>query len=131
MAVLSVRLLGPPHIRSGDTELRLPSVKAQALLYYLAAQPHRTFSRSHLVALLWEESAEAEGRNSLSTVLTRLRHALPVFPVAAEGDTLVWRPGDAAWVDTDAFAATGATLAALSEAAALWRGSFLDGFHRR
>lgn len=128
MAVLSVRLLGPPHIRSGDTELRLPSVKAQALLYYLAAQPHRTFSRSHLVALLWEESAEAEGRNSLSTVLTRLRHALPVFPVAAEGDTLVWRPGDAAWVDTDVFAATGATLAALSEAAALWRGSFLDGF---
>jgi len=128
VAVLSVRLLGPPHIRSGDTELRLPSAKAQALLYYLAAQPRRTFSRSHLVALLWEESAEAEGRNSLSTVLTRLRHALPVFPVAAEGDTLVWRPGDAAWVDTDAFAATGATLAELSAAAALWRGPFLDSF---
>ncbi len=128
MAVLSVRLLGPPQLRSGDTDIRLPSAKAQALLYYLAAQPRRAFSRSQLVALLWEESAEAEGRNSLSTVLTRLRHALPVFPVAAEGDSLVWRPGDAAWVDTDAFAATGATLAELRGAAALWRGPFLDGF---
>lgn len=128
MPVLSVRLLGPPQIQSRDADVRLPSVKAQGLLYYLAAQPVHPFSRSHLVSLLWEDSAEAEGRNTLSTVLTRLRHALPVFPVAAEGDTLVWRPGDAAWVDTDAFAAADATLSNLRAAAALWRGSFLDGF---
>ncbi len=131
MAVLTLRLLGPPAVEAGQDRVNLPSVKAHALLYYLAVQPGHPFSRSHLCALLWENSSETEARNSLSTVLTRLRKALPVFPVAAEGDTLTWRPGDAAWVDTDAFKSAGSTLADLCAAADLWRGTFLDGFEVR
>ncbi|MFN8475615.1 MAG: AAA family ATPase [Anaerolineae bacterium] len=131
MAALTLLLLGPPLVEAGQDRVHLPSVKAHALLYYLAVQPSHPFSRSHLCALLWENSSETEARNSLSTVLTRLRKALPVFPVAAEGDTLTWRPGDAAWVDTDALRGAGSTLADLRAAADLWRGPFLDGFEVR
>jgi DNA-binding SARP family transcriptional activator/tetratricopeptide (TPR) repeat protein len=122
----------PPQ--SARTELYLSAQKAQALLYYLAAQPGRAFPRAHLITLLWEESPEREGRNSLSTVLTRLRQALPVFPIATTGDTLMWQPTADMSVDLVTFQALTAsptgqpTIADLERAAALWRGGFLDGF---
>ncbi len=144
--MLKLRLLGPPNILAGDREVHLPSQKAQALLYYLAAEGDRPFSRSHVIALLWEESSEREGRNSLSTVLTRLRQTLPVFPLVADGDTLAWQTSPDVWVDTALVARELKTageggsagqsaqtgdrhaLRALEEIADLWRGSFLEGF---
>ncbi|KPV47918.1 hypothetical protein SE17_40875, partial [Kouleothrix aurantiaca] len=106
---------------------------------FLAAESERSFSRSQIIALLWEDSAEREGRNSLSTALTRLRQALPLFPLRAEGDTLAWQASAEVWADLHAFQA--AILAAnrssatpeqridqLEQAASLYRGSFLDGF---
>jgi DNA-binding SARP family transcriptional activator len=45
-----------------------------------------------LIALLWEASDEQEGRNSLSTALSRLRRSLPNVPIHPAGDSLVWRP---------------------------------------
>ena len=131
MAALSLRLLGPPEIQSGAGAIRLPSHKALALLVYLAAQPGRAVSRSRLAGLLWEDKSETEGRNSLSTALTRLRQALPLFPISADGDNLVWRPGPDVWVDLDGLTAPGASLADLQAAADLWRGPFLDGFEVR
>lgn len=134
MPTLRLALLGPPTIHDGETDLYLAAQKAQALLYYLAAHPGRAFSRSHLITLLWEDSPDREGRNSLSTVLTRLRHALPLFPIAAAGDTLAWQPTPDVTVDLATFHALTAsstgqpTLADLERAAALWRGDFLDSF---
>lgn len=128
---LTVRLLGPPQLQVDQQDVRLASLKAHALLYYLVAQPGHAVSRSQVCALLWEDSSEAEGRNSLSTVLSRLRQALPRFPIVAEGDTLIWRPSDAVWVDTDAFTVAGASLDALRATVDLWRGPFLDGFFVR
>src|SRR5262245_61624969 len=97
--MLRLHLLGTPSIHGEIGEIRLPSQKAQALLFYLAAEGERSFARGQLITLLWEESSEHEGRNSLSTVLTRLRQALPGAPVRAEGDTLAWRPAGGIWVD--------------------------------
>jgi DNA-binding SARP family transcriptional activator len=134
MPSLRLSLLGPPVIQDGETELYLSAQKAQALLYYLTAQPGRAFSRAHLFTLLWEESPEREGRNSLSSVLTRLRQALPLFPIATTGDTLMWQPTPDVRVDLVGFQALTAsptgqpTIADLERAAALWRGGFLDGF---
>ncbi|MCW5851330.1 MAG: AAA family ATPase [Anaerolineae bacterium] len=128
MAVLTLSLLGPPLVRSAERDLRLPSLKAQALLYYLASQPVHVFTRSHLCALLWEDSSEAEGRNSLSTTLSRLRQSLPLFPLLAEGDQLAWRATDEVWVDTQVFGAVHPSLAEWRTVADLWRGPFLDGF---
>ena len=128
MAALTLSLLGPPLVRVAERDVRLPSLKAQALLFYLASQPAHPFTRSHLCALLWEDSSEAEGRNSLSTTLSRLRQALPLFPLVTEGDQLCWRATADVWVDCQAFSAVSPTLADWRDAADLWRGPFLDGF---
>jgi DNA-binding SARP family transcriptional activator len=137
--MLTLRLLGSPSVRDGEREIYLPSQKAQALLFYLAAEAERSFARGQIIALLWEESSEREGRNSLSTVLTRLRQSLPLFPVRAEGDTLAWQPSTGVRVDLHDFQAAqldrplaGSEAPDLVErletAAALYRGAFLDGF---
>jgi DNA-binding SARP family transcriptional activator len=141
--MLRLRLLGAPSVRDGARELYLPSQKAQALLFYLAAESERSFARGQIIALLWEESSEREGRNSLSTVLTRLRQALPLFPLRAEGDTLAWQPSDEVWVDLHEFQAAAQAIQLdrggrggdaagridrLEAAAGLYRGAFLDGF---
>ncbi len=134
MPTLRLALLGPPTIHDGETDRYLSAQKAQALLYYLAAHPGRAFSRAHLITLLWEDSPDREGRNSLSTALTRLRQALPIFPIATTGDTLAWQPTPDVTVDLVTFhtltaSPTGQpTLADLERAAALWRGGFLDSF---
>src|SRR6266508_5928239 len=101
--MLRLQLLGAPSVFDDLREIYLPSQKAQALLFYLAAEYGRSFSRSQIIALLWEESSEREGRNSLSTVLTRLRQSLPVFPLRAEGDTLAWQADSEVRVDLHEF----------------------------
>jgi DNA-binding SARP family transcriptional activator len=137
--MLRLRLLGAPSVFDDAREIYLPSQKAQALLFYLAAEFERSFSRSQIIALLWEESSEREGRNSLSTVLTRLRQSLPIFPLRAEGDTLAWQLSPDVWVDLQEFQAaqlergarpanTPQRIERLETAAGLYRGAFLDGF---
>src|SRR6185436_17318712 len=116
IAMLRLRLLGAPSLLDDNREIYLTSQKALALLFYLAAEAERSFARGQIIALLWEESSEREGRNSLSTVLTRLRQALPLFPVRAEGDTLAWQPSGEVWVDLHEFQAA-------SQAAPLPRGA--------
>lgn len=128
---LSIRLLGAPGLRAGDEDIHLVANKALGLLFFLVVHPGQAYSRGRLVAHLWEESGEREGRNSLSVVLSRLRQSLPFAPITAEGDTLCWQPDDSVWVDIMAFQAlTGstATLDHLAAAVDLWRGPFLDGF---
>ena len=61
--MLRLRLLGAPSLRDDAREIYLPSQKAQALLFYLAAEFERGFARGQIIALLWEESSEREGRN--------------------------------------------------------------------
>ena len=144
--MLRLRLLGVPSISDGAREIHLSSQKAQALLFYLATEAERSFSRSQVIALLWEESSEREGRNSLSTVLSRLRQTLPIAPLRAEGDTLTWQPSNDVWVDlhefqtlsdhlgpaTDEWAAGPERhIQQLEASAELYRGSFLDGFNIR
>lgn len=136
--MLRLALLGAPAIRGPGGPVALPSQKAQALLFYLAAEAGRAFTRGQLIALLWEESDERDGRNSLSTVLSRLRQALPVVPLRAEGDSLAWDEGAGVAVDLHEFQALtrsragGAPAAAQLEAAgALYGGPLLDGFGLR
>jgi DNA-binding SARP family transcriptional activator/ATP/maltotriose-dependent transcriptional regulator MalT len=131
MPRVTIHLLGPPLVRHDGSDVFLPSQKALGLLFLLAAQPGQVQPRSRLVAQLWEESGEREGRNSLSVALSRLRQSLPALPLSAEGDALTLPATPALWVDTAAFldqAHDRADLATLEAAAALWRGPFLDGF---
>jgi DNA-binding SARP family transcriptional activator len=135
---LRLRLLGPAQVEAGSpaAPVDLAAHKGAALMFYLAARPDQPVTRTRLVALLWEESDEQEGRNSLSTALSRLRRVLPNVPIVPVGDSLVWRPesSDAAWTDIGAFAEQtrpGATREDLDQAIDLWRGPFLEGFDLR
>ena len=136
--VLRLRLLGPAQIEAGapPVPVDLAAHKGAALMFYLAARPDQAVSRTRLIALLWEESDEPEGRNCLSTALSRLRRALPNAPVVPLGDSLAWRPDPDAgvWTDLCAFAdltRPGASRDDLDRAVDLWRGPFLEGFDLR
>lgn len=136
MPVLEITFLGPPAVRCAGQDLSVAARKSAALLYYLAAQPSRAYTRNQLVALLWEESDEAAGRNSLSTALSRLRSIFP-FPIRATGDSLYWDPSPEMYTDLAMFERLTAAdqpmadPAQLDAAIALYRGAFLDGFEIR
>ncbi len=130
-APLALRLLGPVLVRSRGHDLRIPSHKALVLLCYLAMHPGTVHSRASLAALLWEDSPEREGRNSLSTALSQLRQVLPIFPLHADADTLSWAPVSGVWVDAHVLQAVAddpaSTPEQLDAAVSLWRGLLLDG----
>src|SRR5882672_1537475 len=106
---LRLRFLGPARIEVGDppAQVELAEHKGAALAFYLAARPEQPVTRTTLIALLWEDSDEHEGRNSLSTALSRLRRSLQGVPIVPVGDSLVWRQAAAAdktgWTDIGAF----------------------------
>ncbi|HEY1295376.1 MAG TPA: BTAD domain-containing putative transcriptional regulator [Chloroflexota bacterium] len=136
--VLRLRLLGPAHVEAGDPLERVDvaAQKGAALAFYLAARADQPVPRSRLIALLWADSDEPEGRNSLSTALSRLRRSLPAVPIVPMGDSLVWRSDstERVWTDIGAFAElthANATRAQLDQAVDLWRGPFLEGFDLR
>lgn len=130
--MLRLQLFGAPAILLDGRPVPVSAQKAQALLFYLAAEAGRPFSRGQLIALLWEESGEREGRNSLSTTLSRLRQALPAAPLRADGDTLAWDSSAGVGVDLHEFLALSRPAAGrLEEAVALYRGPLLDGFEVR
>lgn len=148
LPVLEIGFLGPPIVRFNEQEVPLAARKSAALLFYLAAHPARPLTRAQLVTLLWEEHGDAEGRNNLSTALSRLRHAflpLPVFPISSVGDSLVWQPSPEIQTDLELFAElTANSPTSLSSrasspsgarhdenAVALYRGQFLEGFEVR
>lgn len=136
MATYRVMLLGQPSFQGPGGPVRLTAVKGGALLWYIASQPDRLFSRSHLAGLLWENNDEAGGRNTLSTTLTRLRQALPAWPLRLVGDGIGWDPRADLQIDATRFmdltrpgpGADAEVRDALAAAVALWRGPFLDGF---
>lgn len=128
---LYISLLGRPCVDSSSRPIRIPSLKARALLWYLAAQRGQEFSRSHLATLLWADSPEPVGRQCLSTILNRLRHALPCWPIYADSDRVRWNGSAGVEVDTIRFlelCASPDDTESLARAAALWRGPFLEGY---
>jgi len=135
---LRLSLLGSAQVELGHPPNRidLAAQKGAALVFYLAARPDQPVTRTRLIALLWAESEEQEGRNSLSTALSRLRRSLPSVPIVSVADSLVWRPDppSVAWVDIAAFAEwtrPGASRQDLHRAVELWRGPLLEGFDVR
>lgn len=74
---LSLALLGSPQITlAGDSLLSRLTVKAQALLIYIAIESATSHRRDHLAGLLWPEHEQVAARNSLRQALHQLRRAL-------------------------------------------------------
>lgn len=139
-------LLGPPLLVRGSETVPLKSRKGQALLWYLAANPDKTFSREHLHGLLWDELPSNSARRDFNTMLSRLRAEAPLDCIRRTGTQLGWNPDAGFSTDIADFLRWTAgsephfgspppqlSLApdakeALRRAVALWRGPFLDGF---
>ncbi|MGH7537793.1 MAG: AfsR/SARP family transcriptional regulator [Gemmatimonadales bacterium] len=124
---LELSCFGPPTARLGGRDPPPDVVwrKHLALLIYLALSADRTRSREHLLGLLWPEKTDAQARHSLNEALRRLRASLGADRLVSQGDAITLT-GDGLAVDAARFEALAATRS--SEAAALVRGDFLEGF---
>ena len=130
MTRLHLDLLGPFRLRA-ERALALPSRKAQALIAYLAVPAGQAHSRDKLAALLWGERSDQASRHSLRQTLSSIRKAMEsaeIEPLTATADAIALSPS-AAEVDVDRLERLVAegTPDALTEAAALYRGDFLEG----
>jgi DNA-binding SARP family transcriptional activator len=131
-SVLTLRLLGTPHIEHAGRTLALTSQKAQALLVYLAATG-QSHTRDYLTALLWGDAMLSDARHSLRSTLHKLRQVLRTAELEdllqVSNDTLHL---DMQRIDCDllhfyALTSTG-TEADLAAAVRLVRGPLLQGF---
>jgi DNA-binding SARP family transcriptional activator len=145
MPDIEVFLFGPPRIVRDAVSAPVARRKTLALLAYLAVtgQPH---ARDALEVLLWPEEPPGRGRAVLRNALLDLSHAIGREHLAAEGDRVALREGAGLHVDVTRFCALLAAvrahrdppdrpcdrcLDALTEAAALYRADFLEGFTLR
>jgi DNA-binding SARP family transcriptional activator len=135
---LDIRTFGGLSIRLGGEPVSgLASRKAEALLVYLACNP-RAHPREVLAELLWDDRSQRQAMANLRVVLSSLRkevgsHVTITRTIAAID------PGAELWLDAaeleaavdalqaDASHLDPASVPALQEALALYKGDFLAG----
>src|SRR5215469_17010426 len=123
---LSIGILGPLIIESGDCRLGKVPKKARALVAFLAAQGGQAVSRERLADLLWPYQGSEQARHSLRNCLLELRKALGPSGVRyLVADFANCRVQDVA-VDLDHFErlSRSPNRAELQVAAELYRGEF-------
>lgn len=135
--MLHLTLLGPPRIfRNQQPLTAFATVKAQALLFYLAVAGQAPLSRDTLTTLLWGEMAEAQARQNLRTVLYDLRRLVGDH-LQIERQTVAFDRSSRYWLDVEllrrglAPGSAEVDLAARQAAVDLYQGEFLSGFHVR
>jgi len=131
-------MLGPPRVLEAGKVLQIPTVRAAALLWFLAAHPERLFARDEIVTLLWDAVGLEAGRNRLNTTLTRLRQSLPQCPIQSDRRAVGWSAASMVEVDTADFLKTLDEVSGageleergrLEKLLAWRRGPFLEGFY--
>lgn len=131
---LELRLLGNPQVRLGGREVKdFISAKVQALFFYLAVTG-QSHSRDHLAALFWGNSSETSAKRSLSKALSNLRQLIGSHLLIERQDVafnfdLPHQLDVAVFEATVARARSETNLNDLKEAADLYQGDFLEGFH--
>lgn len=132
MGACRLLLLGPPLVQREDGTAPIRLRKVLALAAYLAVEG-RAFSREYLAALLWPEFGQHRALANLRRMLTRLRDALGDRCIRTDADLVQLEPASVE-VDVTAFEsllhqhAADSDVDVLEAAAALYRGSFLEGF---
>ena len=136
MSKLQLILLGHFDclLPSGE-RISLSMRKAEVLLAYLALAPGIRHPRERLLNLLWSDRGEEQARNSLRQCLSAIKKSLgDVADLVIQVDrTTVRLIPDLVDVDALEFErlATDSGLEALSNAAALYAGEFLEGISIR
>jgi DNA-binding SARP family transcriptional activator/predicted ATPase/uncharacterized protein HemY len=150
MAQLKVALLGSFRAtRDGNPITRFETEPARALLAYLVVQAGTPLRREVLADLLWPEQPRSEALHALRQTLNRLRRAIgdqeaapPFLHITRR--TIQFNPDSDYWLDVDAFTRLVTTIhehrhrrleacrtcvQRLRQAADLYRGDLLSGFH--
>jgi predicted ATPase/DNA-binding SARP family transcriptional activator len=127
--MLKFSLLGRVEITLDDQPVTgFASEKELLLLCYLLLNPGQ-HSRPQLAGLLWGEMSEARARANLSTAVYNLRQLLP-NAIEATRKTAAFNPDQPVWLDTAVLQqALDDATRPLADAAALYRGNFLDGIY--
>lgn len=126
---------------SSRTLLLPATLKGQSLLAYLITHRGRPHTRDHLAELFWGDRPQHNARRSLTTALWQIRRCLPgeEFLLTSAAD-VQFNSQSEFWLDVAVFerlaqASSRASrlsagqISALEQAAALYRGDFLDGFY--
>ena len=141
MAHLSIRTLGSLQIRvAGNPVTEFHSDKVRALLAYLAVEADQPHRRGKLAGLLWPDYPERSARTSLRSALAHLRQVIgdqaaePPFLLITR-QTIQFNCTSDWELDVHKFSCLleakpdqSPGIAELEQAAALYRGDFLDGF---
>jgi predicted ATPase/DNA-binding SARP family transcriptional activator len=130
--LLKISLLGGVSLTLDDAPItELPTRKAEALIIYLACR-RRAVAREVLAELLWDERGQEQGLANLRSILSNLRQPLAPY-LTVTRQTIAFNQSSRHWLDVAAFEALGASAedASALQAAALYRGDFLEGFHLR
>ncbi len=128
MAGLTISLLGPPRIEVSGEPICVDTRKAIALLAYLAVERDRK-SRDSLAALLWPDQDTSHARGALRRTLSSLTKGLGGQFLDVERSAVRLDATDVR-LDVEAFRELAAAERD-AEAAALYRGEFLEGFGLR
>ena len=99
-----------------ETLLDAGSPKTQSLLAYCALHRDQPVERRRLAFMLWQRTTESAARRNLRQYLHRVRQVLAPLGLDGQlqdvgGSHLLFSPGDALWVDVDAFQTQSAALA--------------------
>ncbi len=95
--------------------LDVGSPKTQSLLAYCALHRDQPIERRQLAFMLWPRTTESAARRNLRQYLHRVRQVLSPLALDAvlqdvSGSHLIFSPGDALWVDVDAFQSQSAAM---------------------
>ena len=112
-----------------DSLLKGPK-RAALLVYLCVAQPKGLVRRDSLLALLWPDLDQERGRHALRNTLHVLRGVLGRESIRNRGKEEVGLREDFIWFDAAAFD-DALSSGRLEEAAQLYEGEFLRGFHVR
>jgi len=150
MARLDLAFLGPPRVQVDGRPAVFPTTKALGLLVYLAVEAGQAHQRASLAERFWPDQPEGVARTNLRQALTRLRRALG-DEAAEEAQTFLLVDGQSVQFNRQSdhaldLAAFGELVRASDshahrnpiaclacgqrwqQAAALYRGEFLEGF---
>jgi TolB-like protein len=123
-------LLGGFAIAGPDGRpIEITGRKTKALLAILAASPDFSTVRDRLIALLWSDRGDQQARNSLRQALVSLKRELSAhgLDILETDRDRVGLRADRVAVDASEFERLAAA-GKVADAAALYRGRFLDGF---
>ena len=130
--MIELRTLGALDLKASDgTHLGpiLAQPKRLSLLVYLALRDGREFARRDtLLALFWPELDDQHARGALRQALRFLRRSLNDPVVIRRGEEEIGLCQREFWCDAVAFERA-CDAGDIGEAARLYRGDFLDGFH--